>query len=162
MQLGVRAIMKFPYLFTPTTTCSLMSIARQKIGCSSNRHSDFWINSRTGFYSSIPCDWQRFNRLRCRKSSWLPTLQTLGVDSSIGSPISIIITIKTIPSGLANFSFPSPPPSSTISLDLFSPTTSYHFLSFIAIPDFLDLFKRSQFGLPILKTSAYADLMSYY
>ncbi len=73
MQLGVRAIMKFPYLFTPTTTCSLMSIARQKIGCSSNHHSDFWINSRTGFYSSIPCDWRRFNRLCCRKSSWLPT-----------------------------------------------------------------------------------------
>ncbi len=77
----------------------------------------FWTHSRTGFYSSISCDWQRFNRLRCRKSSWLPTLQTLGLDSSIGSPISIIITIKIIPSGLANFSFPSPPPSSTTSLD---------------------------------------------
>ncbi len=25
----------------------------------------FWTHSRTGFYSSIPCDWQRFNRLRC-------------------------------------------------------------------------------------------------
>ncbi len=77
----------------------------------------FWTHSRTGFYSSIPCDWQRFNRLRCRKSSWLPTLQNSRTDSSIGTPISIIITIKTIPSGLANFSFPSPPPSSTTSLD---------------------------------------------